>query len=34
MSKKTTNKHYVNNKEFLLAMTDYREKRLAAEEKR
>tara|TARA_B100000085_G_scaffold285021_1_gene319661 strand:+ start:1141 stop:1725 length:585 start_codon:yes stop_codon:yes gene_type:complete len=33
MSKKTTNKHYVNNKEFLLAMTDYREKRLAAEEK-
>ena len=30
---KTQKEHYVNNKEFLLAMTDYREKRLAAEEK-
>tara|TARA_B100000524_G_scaffold221043_1_gene116518 strand:- start:1364 stop:1969 length:606 start_codon:yes stop_codon:yes gene_type:complete len=31
--KKTENRHYVNNKDFLVAMTEYREKRLAAEEK-
>ena len=34
MTKKSeTNRHYVNNKEFLVAMTEYRETRLAAEEK-
>ena len=34
MTKKSeTNRHYVNNKEFLAAMTEYRENRLAAEEK-
>ena len=34
MTKKSeTNRHYVNNKEFLVAMTEYRENRLAAEEK-
>tara|TARA_B100000131_G_scaffold201917_1_gene193977 strand:+ start:241 stop:858 length:618 start_codon:yes stop_codon:yes gene_type:complete len=34
MTKKSeTNRHYVNNKEFLAAMTEYRENRLAAEAK-
>ena len=33
MTKKSENRHYVNNKEFLVAMTEYREIRLAAEEK-
>ena len=34
MTKKSeTNRHYVNNKEFLAAMTEYRESRLAAEAK-
>ena len=32
MAKKTTNKHYVNNKDFLHAMTEYRTLRLEAEE--
>tara|TARA_Y100000996_G_C22412615_1_gene597908 strand:+ start:178 stop:765 length:588 start_codon:yes stop_codon:yes gene_type:complete len=32
MAKKTTNKHYVNNKDFLHAMTEYRTARLEAEE--
>ena len=30
--KKTENRHYVNNKEFLAAMTEYRTTRVAAEE--
>ena len=30
--KKTENRHYVNNKEFLAAMTEYRTARVAAEE--
>ena len=30
---KTENRHYVNNKDFLAAITEYREQRLAAEEK-
>jgi len=33
MTKKSENRHYVNNKDFLVAMTEYREIRLAAEEK-
>ena len=33
MTKKSENRHYVNNKDFLAAMTEYRENRLAAEEK-
>lgn len=33
MANKKENRHYVNNKEFLAAMTEYREERLAAEEK-
>jgi hypothetical protein len=32
MANKKENRHYVNNKEFLAAMTEYREERLAAEE--
>jgi hypothetical protein len=31
MANKKENRHYVNNKEFLAAMTEYREERLAAE---
>ena len=30
MANKKENRHYVNNKEFLAAMTEYREERLAA----
>ena len=32
MAKQRTNVHYVNNKEFLAAMVEYREKVLAAKE--
>jgi hypothetical protein len=32
MANKKENRHYVNNKDFLAAMTEYREERLAAED--